>query len=454
MLDLLAQNIFLPFLLYGYAAVFLGVMLDNAGFPVPGELVLLLVGSLVASGHFGLLPAIAIAASGALLSDSGWYYAGRRGSRGIIRMYCSFSFGSAACLARTEQQLSRFGPKSLLYARFIPGFRTFAAPMAGMSGIPYRLFALYDGVGAVLWATLGIYTGTLFADRINALSGMLQNTRTVLFHLVLTLLLLFLLTKWLVRRKHGLAMLPERQAYPNGKPLMERVSIVIPVLNESASIVQTLELLQVSRNAGHEIIVVDGGSIDNTIKLSSKLADMVVTSQRGRARQMNTGASYAKGDVLLFLHADTQLPDDALQAILEGLSVSGKRWGRFDVRLSGHHPMLRIVERMISWRSRVTGIATGDQAMFMRREAYEQVGGFPEIPLMEDIAMSRDLNVALGRPLCLRIPVTTSSRRWEEHGILRTILLMWKLRLAYFFGRPPEWIAQQYARRETSNGRT
>lgn len=233
--------------------------------------------------------------------------------------------------------------------------------------------------------------------------------------------------------------------------MMEKISIIVPALNESELIVQTLKPLLKVRDAGHEIIVVDGGSADNTVALASGLADRVITSPRGRARQMNTGASYAKGDVLLFLHSDTHLPDNALQAILVGLPGSGKFWGRFDVRLSGRHPLLRVVERMIGWRSCVSGMATGDQAMFMRREAYEEVGGFPDIPLMEDIAMSRALKSAYGRPLCLRIPVTTSSRRWEEHGILQTILLMWKLRLAFLFGCSPEWIAQQYSQREKIN---
>lgn len=452
-MDSLAQEIFGPFLRYGYWAIFLGVMLDNAGFPIPGELILLLTGGLVASGHFDPLPAIMVAAAGALLSDSGWYYAGYRGSRRIIQMYCKFSFGSAACMTKTEQQLSHFGPKSLLYARFIPGFRTFAAPMAGMSEIPYCQFALYNGFGAFFWATVGVLTGTVFANRLDALFGMLESSRVVFIYLIASLLLLFLLSKWLVRRKHGAATFLGYPEHISDKSGAERVSVIIPTLNESEMIVPTLESLQVLRKAGHEVIVVDGGSIDNTLELASRRADKVITSSRGRGRQMNVGASIAGGDILLFLHADTRLPANALQTILYELSLSGKSWGRFDVRLSGRHAMLRIVERMMNWRSRLTGIATGDQAIFMRRTAFQRVQGFPEIPLMEDIAISHDLKKAVGMPLCLTGPVTTSSRRWEENGILRTILLMWKLRLIYFFGASPEWIAQEYGRRDTANER-
>ncbi|HEY3326400.1 MAG TPA: TIGR04283 family arsenosugar biosynthesis glycosyltransferase [Novimethylophilus sp.] len=451
-MESLAEDILIPFMLYGYLAVFLGVMLDNAGFPVPGELVLLLTGSLVASGHFDFAPVVAVAAAGALLSDSAWYYAGRRGSRRIIQYYCKFSFGSAACMAKTERQLMRFGPKSLLYARFIPGFRTFAAPMSGMSGMAYRQFALYDGIGAGLWATLGVAVGALFAHRIGAIIGMLENSRVVLLYLVASLLLLFLLTKWLVRRRHGAAALAD--IVEIHEPFPAQVSVIMPALNEAEAIVNTLAALQPLRATGHAVIVVDGGSTDDTILRARPLADTIIASPRGRSRQMNAGAACATGDILLFLHADTCLPDDAVHAVLDGLASSGKAWGRFDVRLSGRHPLLRVVERMMNRRSRLTGIATGDQAIFVHREAFRAVGGFPEIPLMEDIALSRTLKKRFGTPLCLSTPVATSSRRWEEHGILRTILLMWKLRLAYFMGASPERLARQYTRREAVNERT
>lgn len=190
---------------FGYGALFFGVMLDNAGFPIPGELVLLFAGSLVANHDFSMVPAVIVAASGALLSDSGWYFAGRLGSKRLIGLYCRVSFGSTACLARTERNLARFGPGSLIYARFIPGFRTFAAPMAGMSGVPYRWFALYDGIGALLWATLGVWTGSVLAHEFALIAGRLKDVHLMFVYLAATGLLLFALVKWLVRLRHGRA---------------------------------------------------------------------------------------------------------------------------------------------------------------------------------------------------------------------------------------------------------
>jgi rSAM/selenodomain-associated transferase 2 len=231
------------------------------------------------------------------------------------------------------------------------------------------------------------------------------------------------------------------------------VSIIIPTLNEAGQIAATLQALQPVRAAGHEIIVVDGGSSDDTLALARPLADMLLPSLRGRSRQMNAGAAQARGDLLLFLHADTTLPQHALPAMLDGLSHSGRAWGRFDVRLSGRHALLRVIERMMNWRSRLTGIATGDQAMFVRRAVFQAVGNFPDIALMEDIALSRRLKRIGGAPLCLSTPVVTSSRRWEERGILRTMLLMWQLRLAYFLGASPARLARLYTRREVSHER-
>lgn len=190
---------------FGYGALFLGVMIDSVGFPIPGEVVLLFAGSLVASGDFSMAPAIIIAATGALLSDSGWYFAGRFGSKRLIRIYCRVSFGSTACLAKTERNLARFGPRSLVYARFIPGFRTFAAPMAGMSGVPYRQFAFYDGIGALVWAALGIWTGSVFAREFTLIVSRFKDVQLVFIYLAVTGLLLFMLMKWLVRRRHGRA---------------------------------------------------------------------------------------------------------------------------------------------------------------------------------------------------------------------------------------------------------
>lgn len=225
-----------------------------------------------------------------------------------------------------------------------------------------------------------------------------------------------------------------------GTPL---ISIIVPVLNEADGIAATLSALQALRETGHEVIVVDGGSADETVSVSAPWADRVIHAGRGRARQMNAGAEAAGGEILLFLHADTRLPVDAARLIGEGLDNAGKAWGRFDVRLSGHAPLLRVIEYLMNQRSRLTGIATGDQAMFVRRELFDAVGGFPGIVLMEDIALSRLLK-RYGRPLCLRRKVVTSSRCWEQRGIVRTILLMWRLRLAYALGVDPKILEKLY----------
>lgn len=228
----------------------------------------------------------------------------------------------------------------------------------------------------------------------------------------------------------------------------QQISVIVPTLNEAGQIAATLAALQPLRAAGGEVIVVDGGSTDDTMALAQPLADVVLSAPRGRARQMNAGAARAGGGILLFLHADTRLPEDAVPAVRAGLMHSGRSWGRFDVRLSGRYPLLRVIERLMNLRSRWSGIATGDHAMFARRAAFRAVGGFPDIALMEDIALSRALKQACGAPLCLSSVVVTSSRRWEAHGILRTILLMWRLRLAYFLGASPERLARRYAGRK------
>jgi rSAM/selenodomain-associated transferase 2 len=222
-----------------------------------------------------------------------------------------------------------------------------------------------------------------------------------------------------------------------------RITIVIPTLNEAAGIEGTLRPLQPLRERGHQVVVVDGGSTDQTVSVARGMADDVAVSAPGRALQQNAGAARATGDVLLFLHADTLLPPDADRLILDGLGTSGRSWGRFDVRLSGRQPALRVVERMMNLRSRATGIATGDQAIFVRRDWFRRAGGFPRIPLMEDVALSRTLR-RMGPPLCLRRTVLTSSRRWEQRGILRTVVLMWRLRAAYALGADPARLAERY----------
>jgi rSAM/selenodomain-associated transferase 2 len=221
------------------------------------------------------------------------------------------------------------------------------------------------------------------------------------------------------------------------------LSIVIPVLNEAATIAAALARLAPLRATGAEVIVADGGSRDGTPDIARPHADRVVVAARGRGAQMNAGAAIAGGEVLLFLHADTRIPDDADPLIWDGLAESQRVWGRFDVRIDGRHPMLPLVALMMNLRSRLTGIATGDQAMFMTRVAFDAAGGFPDVPLMEDIEMSRRLK-RLSRPLCVRARVVTSGRRWDERGLWRTMVLMWRLRLAFFFGAEPARLAREY----------
>jgi rSAM/selenodomain-associated transferase 2 len=225
--------------------------------------------------------------------------------------------------------------------------------------------------------------------------------------------------------------------------VMQKLSIIIPVLNEAASIADALTALAPLRARGAEVIVVDGGSRDRTIVVARPLADRVIAAPRGRGVQMNAGAASATGDVLLFLHADTRLPPDADRIVLAGLNASSRKWGRFDVRIAGRSPLLPLIAAFMNWRSRATGIVTGDHAMFAARAAFAAAGGFPDIPLMEDIELSRRLK-RTGRPLCLPARVTTSGRRWDEDGALRTILLMWRLRSAHFLGAEPATLARRY----------
>lgn len=220
------------------------------------------------------------------------------------------------------------------------------------------------------------------------------------------------------------------------------LSIILPVLDEALQIEQRLEQLQPLRAQGVELIVVDGGSLDGTAQLAGALADIVLDSPRGRAAQMNAGAAASRGRVLLFLHVDTGLPDAARQAVLTAVA-NGASWGRFDVSIDGRHPLLRIVERLMNWRSRLTGIATGDQAIFVRREVFESAGGYADLPLMEDIALSTALR-RLAPPACLKEAVLTSGRRWERNGVLRTIFLMWWLRAAFFLDADPVRLARRY----------
>jgi rSAM/selenodomain-associated transferase 2 len=221
------------------------------------------------------------------------------------------------------------------------------------------------------------------------------------------------------------------------------VSIIVPVLNEAHGIEAFLAHLQVWRAHGHEVLLVDGGSTDHTIALAQPHVDQLISAPAGRASQMNLGAAVSRGQLLLFLHADTLLPRAALPCLQRIARNSPCAWGRFDVRLSGSQPLLRVVEGLMNWRSRLSGIATGDQAMFVTRTLFERVGGYPAQPLMEDVALSAQLRRECP-PHCLRLRVITSSRRWEAHGILRTIGQMWWLRWRYFMGADPALLAAQY----------
>jgi rSAM/selenodomain-associated transferase 2 len=224
---------------------------------------------------------------------------------------------------------------------------------------------------------------------------------------------------------------------------MSALSIIIPTLNEADGIVDALNALSQLRANGAEVIIADGGSQDRTAELARPRCDKLVEAPRGRAAQMNAGAQVATGGVLLFLHADTRLPKEADRVVTEGLATSKHRWGRFDVTIAGRSALLPVVASLMNWRSRLTGIATGDQAMFADRLVFAQVVGFPDVPLMEDIILSRRLR-QISTPLCLKARVVTSGRRWDEHGPMRTILLMWRLRAAHSLGADPHTLARAY----------
>lgn len=219
-------------------------------------------------------------------------------------------------------------------------------------------------------------------------------------------------------------------------------TIIIPILNEEDEIVACLEDLQKFRAHGFEVIVIDGHSNDRTRQLSQGKCEYISTSQASRARQMNTGALHARGNIIIFLHVDTRLPENLVQLISE-LPKNTPVWGRFDIILTGKHWMFRVIAAMINLRSRLTGICTGDQAIFMSKPLFYEVSGFPLIALMEDIAMSKKLK-PICPPICFKHKVISSSRRWEKHGIIKTIMKMWYLRAVYFMGVHPDTIARQY----------
>jgi rSAM/selenodomain-associated transferase 2 len=226
-----------------------------------------------------------------------------------------------------------------------------------------------------------------------------------------------------------------------------RLAIVIPVLDEEAAIGPALARLAPLRARGATVVVVDGGSGDRTVENARPSADAVLVAPRGRAAQMNAGARAALADpqvqALVFLHADTRLPEDADRAIAVACGTRAEAWGRFDVRIEGRSPLLAVVATMMNLRSRLTGIATGDQCLFATRALFERIGGFPVQPLMEDVEFSRRARRVVA-PVALRDRATTSGRRWERHGVLKTVLLMWRLRFAYFLGADPARLATAY----------
>ncbi len=222
----------------------------------------------------------------------------------------------------------------------------------------------------------------------------------------------------------------------------QRLAVIVPVRNEASIVEPALARLQALRAAGVELLVVDGDSRDGSAERAAPLADRVLRTPAGRALQMNAGAAASTRPLLLFLHVDTELPQAALPALLAALD-GGFDWGRFDVAIEPATPLLRLVATLMNLRSRASAICTGDQALFMRREAFDAVGGFPPQPLMEDIEITRRLR-RRGRPACLRLRVRTSARRWLRHGVLRTVLLMWWLRLRYALGAEPAALARAY----------
>jgi rSAM/selenodomain-associated transferase 2 len=222
-----------------------------------------------------------------------------------------------------------------------------------------------------------------------------------------------------------------------------KISVVVPVLNEAKTLPSMMAALAPLRARGCEIIVADGGSSDGSAEIASKAEVLVVTGAKGRARQMNAGAERASGDAYLFLHADTRLPPDADRLIETALASGRFVWGRFDVRIEGRARTLALVATAMNWRSRLTGIATGDQAIFVTRAAFAAAGGFPDQELMEDVELSRRLKL-LSPPACVAQKVTTSGRRWESHGVWPTIFLMWRLRFDYWRGVAPSRLAERY----------
>ena len=220
------------------------------------------------------------------------------------------------------------------------------------------------------------------------------------------------------------------------------LSIIIPVLNEGSILEARLRALQFVRAEGAELIVIDGGSTDDSVRIAEPLCTQLCQSKPGRATQMNQGAARAQGEYLLFLHADTVLSKDCLDALLAALA-SRPVWGRFDVSIEGAHPLLPLTAAMMNWRAKWTSVATGDQGIFVSTERFRALGGFPEMPLMEDVALSKMLR-RVERPARVSASLLTNGRRWDQGGWLRTVLRMWGLRFAYWSGINAQTLARCY----------
>jgi len=230
------------------------------------------------------------------------------------------------------------------------------------------------------------------------------------------------------------------------------LSIIVPLLNEADNLPELMAHIVRLDPVPQQVILVDGGSVDGSVAIAKEMLKSTETAQSiidwhiidstvGRAQQMNAGAVLATGDVLLFLHADTELPADAIDNVQQ--AIAQYDWGRFDVRLDSREPLLSIVGLMINQRSRLMSIATGDQAIFVKRSVFDDLGGYPDQPLMEDIELCKRLK-KIARPACLKSKVITSARRWQQHGTWRTIFLMWQLRFDYWRGVSPDILKQRY----------
>lgn len=224
---------------------------------------------------------------------------------------------------------------------------------------------------------------------------------------------------------------------------MKQLSIIIPVLNEQDGVVERLSELQSLRNSGCEIVLVDGGSTDKTLALSAPLVDKSLTSESGRAVQMNTGASVAKFDVFLFLHIDTTLPSEANTLIANCAANHKQAWGWFNLGFDNSALLFRVISSSMNMRASLTKVCTGDQTLFVTRDLFEAIGGFPNIQLMEDVAICKKLR-KLRRPAIIKSSVCSSARRWESNGVVKTVLFMWWLRLLYFMGAKPANLAKRY----------